>query len=220
MRQEQPDIGVVIVDDHPMTRLGLTFMLKTFDGITLLGEATNGKEALALCSATTPDVALIDMLLPDRSGPDLVYALRQQQPDLKIVALSSSDDRDLIERALKAGAISYMLKSMTAAELALTIRQAFVGQATLAPEAVQVLVEQMRRPHQEKIAFTERERSVLKLMAQGQSNVQIAAALFISPATVKGNVAALISKLGVTTRSEAIARAWAQGMIKPDELAT
>lgn len=215
--EQQPAIGVVIVDDHAMTRIGLSFMLKTLDAITLLGEAETGAQALEVCAATTPDVVLMDMLLPDCEGPAVIEALRRQQPGIQVVALSSFDDRALIERALQAGAISYVLKNVTAFDLAQTIRRAYAGKATLAPEAVQVLVEQMQRAVQPQVEFTERERLVLRLMAQGLANSQIGAQLYVSTATIKGHVRSILSKLGVTTRAEAIARAWAERLVTRDE---
>lgn len=213
---ERPTIGVVIVDDHAMTRIGLAFMLKTFDDITLLGEAETGDEALEVCAATSPDVVLMDMLIGRQEGPEVIGALRQRQPNIKVVALSSFDDRALIERAIQAGAISYVLKNITAFDLVRAIRQAHSGKATLAPEAVQALVEQMQRPLQAPIDLTEREWAVLRLMAQGQSNGQIAAQLYISAATVKGHVGSVLGKLGVTTRAEAIAQAWTQGLVQKE----
>lgn len=212
-------IGVVIVDDHAMTRIGLAFMLKTFDDITLLGEAETGEEALEVCAATKPDVVLMDMLLADQEGPAVIAALRERQPALKVVALSSFDDRALVERAIQAGAISYVLKNVSAIDLAQAIRKAAQGKATLSPEAAQVLVEQLQRPAQPQAEFTEREWAVLKLLAHGRSNSQIAEQLHVSAATVKGHVGAILGKLGVTTRSEAIARAWAQGLVTRDESA-
>jgi NarL family two-component system response regulator LiaR len=217
MSAQQRKIGVVVVDDHAMTRIGLAFMLKTFDDITMLGEAETGDEALDVCANVQPDVVLMDMLLADQQGPDVIAELRRRQPDIRVVALSSFDDQALVERALQAGAISYVLKNVTAFDLAQAIRRAYAGKATLAPEAVQALVAQMQRPAQPAIEFTERERAVLQLMARGQSNSQIAAQLFVSAATVKGHIGAILGKLGVTTRSEAIARVWAQGLVKPDE---
>jgi len=216
----RPKIGVVIVDDHAMTRIGLAFMLKTFDDVVLLGEADTGKDALALCAAARPDVVLMDMLLPDQEGPAVIAALRQQQPDIKVVALSSFDDRALVERAIQAGAISYMLKNITAFDLIATIRRAAEGRTTLSPEAAHVLVEQIQNPAQPHINFTPREWAVLQMMAQGQSNGQIGQQLHISAATVKGHVGMILSKLGVTTRSEAIARAWTQGLVKNGETRT
>lgn len=212
--EPQRPIGVVVVDDHAMTRLGLAFMLKTFADIALLGEAETIDDALAVCAATPPDVVVVDMLLGEQEGPDLITRLLEQQPGVRIVALSSFDDHALIQRALQAGAISYVLKNVTAFELAQTIRKASRGKVSLAPEAMQVLVEQLQRPSEPQIDFTEREWAVLRLLAQGQSNSQIGSHLHISAATVKGHVGAILGKLGVATRSEAIARAWADGLVQ------
>jgi NarL family two-component system response regulator LiaR len=216
--QQKQAIGVVIVDDHAMTRIGLSFMLKTFPDITLLGEAATGAEALEVCADRTPDVVLLDMRLPDREGPEVIAELRQQQPSIQVVAISSFDDREMIGQALKAGAISYVLKNVFALDLAEAIRNAAIGKATLAPEAIQAVVEQMRAPSANTPDFTEREWAVLQLMAQGNSNIQIAEQLFVSAATVKGHVGTILKKLHVATRSEAIAQAWARGLVDPNRL--
>lgn len=212
--ESQNRIGVVLVDDHAMTRIGLAFMLKTFPDIALLGEASTGAEALEICAASAPDVVLMDMHLPDQEGPAVIAALLQRQPNLRVMALSSFDDRALVERALQAGAISYVLKNVSAVELAQAIRRAYTGKATLSPEAAQVLVDRMHRPVEPQVEFTERERAVLQLLARGCSNAQIAEQLHVSAATIKGHVGAILGKLGVSTRAEAIARAWAQGLVQ------
>lgn len=210
-------IGVVIVDDHAMTRIGLAFMLKSYDDITLLGEAESAEEALEVCAATTPDVVLLDMLLGQDEGPEVIAALRRRLPQLKIVALSSFDEPALVQRAIQAGAISYVLKNVSAFDLVQAIRKAHSGKATLSPEAAQGLVTQLQRPARPQLDLSEREWAVLKLLAQGQSNAEIAAHLHLSAATVKGHVGIILSKLGVATRSEAIARAWAQGLVNREE---
>jgi NarL family two-component system response regulator LiaR len=210
-------IGVVLVDDHEVTRIGLSYMLKSFDDVALLGEAETGDEALQLCAATKPDVVLMDMLLGKQQGPEVIAALRQQQPGLKVVALSSFDDRGLVERALQSGAVSYILKNVSAFDLIHTIRQASQGKTTLAPEAAQALVEQLQHPKQAQLELTKREWAVLRLMAHGRSNSEIGEQLHISAATVKGHVGTILDKLEVTTRAEAIARAWSQGLVRRDE---
>ncbi|NTU81657.1 MAG: response regulator transcription factor [Chloroflexales bacterium] len=210
-------IGVVLVDDHEVTRIGLSYMLKSFDDITLLGEAETGEEALRLCAATTPEVVLMDMLLGEQQGPEVIAALRRQQPGIKVIALSSFDDRALVERALQAGAISYMLKNISAFDLIQTIRRASQGKTTLAPEAAQALVEQLQQPARAQVELTRREWAVLRRMAHGQSNGEIAEQLHISAATVKGHVGTILEKLGVTTRAAAIARAWTRGLVRRDE---
>lgn len=210
-------IGVVLVDDHEATRIGLSFMLKSFDDVTLLGEADTGEEALRICAATTPDVVLMDMLLGDREGPEVIAALRQQQPGVRVVALSSFDDRALVERALQAGAVSYILKNVSALDLIQTVRRAHQGKTTLAPEAAQALVEQLQHPEPAQLELTKREWAVLRLMAHGRSNGEIGEQLHISAATVKGHVGTILDKLGVTTRAEAIAQAWIQGIVRRDE---
>lgn len=213
----QHTIGVVLVDDHAMTRLGVAFMLKSFPDLAVLGEAGSGAEALAVCAAAAPDVVLMDMHLPDASGAEVTAALLERQPQVRVVALSSFDDHNLVERALRAGAISYVLKHVSALELAQAIRRAYEGKATLSPEAAQALVARMQRATQPQVEFTERERAVLNHLARGLSNRQIAELLRVSTATVKGHMGVILSKLGVATRSEAIVRAWSQGLVPRDE---
>lgn len=216
MPRKPYQIGVVIVDNHPMTRIGLTFMLKTFDDIGVLGEAERGSEVLELCVQKRPDVVVMDMMLPDGEGPTFIRILRQQLPSTQVIALSSFGERTLVEQALHAGAISYLLKNVTAHELAEAIRKAIDGKATLAAEALQALVEQIQRPQPLQVEFTEREQTVFELLAQGLSNGQIALQLHLSAATVKGHVGAILAKLGVNTRAEAIALSWSRGMVASD----
>lgn len=207
-------IRVMIVDDHAMTRIGLRFMLQTFADMEVVGEATSGEEALAACVENQPDVILMDMLLPDMEGSAVTVVVKQRYPAVQVIALSSFQDRDLIERALQAGAISYVLKNVSAVELAQAIRNAVSGQATLAPEAVQALVATIHRPAAPAVELTDREREVLALLAQGQSNNQIAAQLHLSVATIKWHVSAILDKLGVGSRAEAIAQAWRDGLVR------
>jgi NarL family two-component system response regulator LiaR len=213
MSDLQP-IRVVLVDDHAMLRGGLSFFLKGFDDLELVGEASGGKEAVSLCAETEPDVVLMDMMMPDMDGAEATRTIREQQPNVQVIALTSFQEEGLIERALQAGAIGYLLKNVTAEDLAQAIREAHAGRSTLAPEATAVLIRATRqRADQPDYGLTAREREVLSLLVEGLSNAQIAERLVISVATVKFHVRGVLTKLGVSSRTEAVAMALQQGLI-------
>ena len=207
-------IGVLIVDDHAMLRKGLRFFLRGFDDLELLGEADAAEEAIDLCAKTEPDVVLMDMILPGMDGAEATRAIRQRCPRTQVIALTSFQEEDLIERALAAGAIGYLLKSVNADELAEAIRDAHAGHSTLAPEATEALIQATReRSDHPDYGLTEREQEVLGLVAEGRSNAEIAEQLMISVATVKFHVSNILSKLGVDSRTEAVSVAWQQDLV-------
>ena len=211
---ESSSIRVLLVDDHAMLRKGLRFFLTGFDDLELVGEAASGKEAIRLCAELQPDVVLMDMVMPDMDGAAATQAIRQQSPSVEVIALTSFQEEDLIERALQAGAISYLLKNVSAQALAEAIRRAHAGHSTLAPEATEVLVKATRqRGGQHDYGLTERELEVLSLLVEGLSNAEIAERLVVSVATVKFHVRGILSKLGVSSRTEAVALAWQQSLI-------
>jgi NarL family two-component system response regulator LiaR len=197
-----------------MLRKGLRFFLAGFGDLELVGEAASGKEAIRLCAALQPDVVLMDMVMPDMDGAATTEAIRRQNPNLEVIALTSFQEEDLIERALQAGAISYLLKNVSADALADAIRQAHAGHSTLAPEATEALVKATRqRAARPKYDLTERELEVLSLLVEGLSNAEIAERLVVSVATVKFHVRGILSKLGVSSRTEAVALALQQDLI-------
>ncbi len=200
-------IRVLLVDDHNVVRSGLATFLKAFDDLELVAEAKNGLEAISLCQEHKPDVVLMDLLMPEMDGIAATRAILAQCPHIKIVAMTSFDEEELVHGVLAAGAISYLIKNVTADELAKAIRAAATGKSTLSPEAARVLVQATRPSHQPTFDLTEREREVLGLVVQGNSNQQIADALVISLATVKAHISNILSKLGVSSRAEAIAYA-------------
>jgi NarL family two-component system response regulator LiaR len=197
-------IHVMVVDDHTMVRRGLATLLKVFDDLELAGEAENGAAAIELCGKILPDVVLMDMVMPDMDGATATRAIRQQYPQVKVIVLTSFKEGVLIKNALEAGAIGYLLKDVTADELARAIRAAHSGWATLSPEAAQALVETANQPLAPGLDLTEREREVLALMVEGLNNTQIAGRLTVSPSTIKSHVSNILSKLGVASRTEAV----------------
>ena len=197
-------IRVMLVDDHTMVRRGLATFLKAFDDLELAGEAEGGEAAIRLCAEVLPDVILMDMAMPDMDGAAATRAIRQQFPHVQVIALTSFKEGDLVKNALEAGAIGYLLKDVSADELAGAIRSAHAGRATLSPEAAQALVETANQPPAPGLDLTERELEVLALMVEGLNNTQIAGRLTVSSSTIKSHVSNILSKLGVASRTEAV----------------
>jgi NarL family two-component system response regulator LiaR len=206
MIPSQP-IRVMLVDDHTMVRRGLATFLKVFDDLELAGEAASGDAAIQLCAQVLPDVVLMDMVMPDMDGATATRAIRGQFPMVQVIALTSFKEEWLIQSALQAGAIGYLLKDVSADELARAIRAAHAGRATLSPEAAQALVHAATQPPAPGHDLTERERAVLALLVEGLNNTEIAERLVVSPSTIKSHVSNILSKLGVTSRTEAAALA-------------
>jgi NarL family two-component system response regulator LiaR len=197
-------IRVLIVDDHTMVRRGLTTFLKVYDDLELAGEASSGQAAIQLCAQLQPDVVLMDMVMPDMDGATATRLIRKQYESIQVLALTSFKEETLVQGALQAGAIGYLLKDVSADELAQAIRAAHAGRATLSPEAAQALVHAASQPPAPGFDLTERELVVLALMVEGLNNTQIAARLTVSPSTIKSHVSNILSKLGVASRTEAV----------------
>lgn len=197
-------IRVMLVDDHLMVRRGLATFLMVFDDMELVGEADNGADAIQRCSEILPDVVLMDMVMPGMDGVTATRSIRQRFPSVQVLVLSSFKENELIKNALQAGAIGYLLKDVTADELALAIRSAHAGRTTLSPDVAQVIVNAASQPPKPGLDLTLREREVLVLMVEGLNNTQIAGRLTVSPSTVKSHVSNILSKLGVSNRTEAV----------------
>jgi NarL family two-component system response regulator LiaR len=206
-------IKVMIVDDHAVVRSGLSAFLLAFDDLEHAGDATGGAEAVSKCMTLRPDVVLMDLVMPDVDGAEATRRIKEACPEVQVIALTSFKEDDLVQGALKAGALSYLLKNVTADELADAIRKAHAGRPTLAPEAAQVLIKAATEPAQEE-GLTSRELEILKLMVHGDSNPDIAEKLFVSRSTVKFHVSNILMKLGTATRTEAVAVALQRKLVQ------
>ncbi|MGD8405270.1 MAG: response regulator transcription factor [Anaerolineales bacterium] len=205
---ERKLIRVMLVDDHAVVRSGLSTFLMTCDDMELVGEASSGEQALSLCSRVEPDVVLMDLVMPSMDGATATREIRKKCPDIQVIALTSFKEQELVQGALQAGAIGYLLKDVSADELANAIRAAYAGKPTLAPEAAQALIQATRMPA-EKVGFdlTDREKEVLALMVEGLNNNHIADRLVVSRSTAKFHVSSVLSKLNASSRTEAVATA-------------
>lgn len=204
---EVDKVRVMIVDDHAVVRSGLAAFLRAFDELELVGEAGSGEEAVRKCLELAPDVILMDLMMPGMNGAEATRLVRQQCPDTQVIALTSFKEDDLMQKTLQAGAIGYLFKNVSADDLFKAILAAKSGRPSLAPEAAQALIHAVTQPQTVGFDLTEREHEVLALMVKGQNNPQIADQLVISRSTVKFHVSSILSKLGVTSRTEAVALA-------------
>jgi NarL family two-component system response regulator LiaR len=212
MTQDDP-IRVMIVDDHAVVRSGLGAFLTVFDDLEMAAEAGSGPEAVRLCQELDLDVVLMDLVMPEMDGAQATKAIKQECPQIQVIALTSFREEELVQGALEAGAISYLLKNVSADELADAIRAAHAGKPTLAPEATQALIHAATKPPEPRYDLTPREKEVLGLLIKGMSNPEIAEKLVVSQSTVKFHVSSILSKLGVSSRTEAVALAVQKNLV-------
>jgi DNA-binding NarL/FixJ family response regulator len=210
-------IRVLITDDHGVVRQGLRMFLSLDPDFEVVGEAENGREALQMVRELEPDVVLMDLLMPVMDGVSATEAIRKELPGVEVVALTSVLEDASVTGAVRAGAIGYLLKDTDSEELGRAIRAAAEGRVYLAPEAAERLMREVRAPESPE-ALTEREMEVLKLLARGKANKQIASALHVSEKTVKAHVSAVLMKLGVQSRTQAALHAVKAGLVSLDEL--
>jgi DNA-binding NarL/FixJ family response regulator len=206
-------IRLIIVDDHPVVRDGLRGMLSGDPDLEVIGEASDGEEALALVAAVRPDVILMDLRMPRRGGAAATRALAESGSTARVLVLTTYDSDSDVVPALEAGATGYLLKDSPRDELVRAIRAAARGEAVLAPSVATRLVSQLRAPAHD--ALSERELEVLTLIAQGETNRGAAARLFISEATVKTHLLHIYEKLEVNDRAAAVAAAYERGLLVP-----
>jgi two-component system, NarL family, response regulator LiaR len=211
---EQRATRVAIVDDHAMVRSGLAAFLSVADDLELVGEAENGQQALRLCAEERPDVVLMDLVMPGMDGVATTRAIRERFPDIRVIALTSFPEDRLVQDVLAAGALSYLLKNVGADELARAIRAAREGRSTLAPEAAQVLIQRATHAPPPGHDLSPREKEVLALMVLGLSNPDIADRLVVGRSTIKFHVSSILGKLGVQSRTEAVALAVQHHLVK------
>jgi len=204
-----PDVRVLVVDDQQLIRDGIASMLDIQPGVAVVGTAKNGQEALEQASALAPDIILMDIHMPVMNGIEATLKLRQQIPESQVVMLTTFDDESYIIRSLQAGACGYLLKDIAVDELAQAVKLAHAGVYQLAPEIAGKLVGNLRvesqpkAPRPSELGLTKRELEVLKLIARGATNREIAEQLFVSQGTVKNHVSSILNRLGLRDRMQA-----------------
>jgi two-component system, NarL family, response regulator LiaR len=219
MTLEIEPITIVLADDHAITRHGLRALLETASDVSIVGEAANGQEAVKLCADHAPDVALVDMIMPDVNGLEVTRRVKTVSPRTQVVILTSYHEDEYLLPAVKAGALSYLLKDISPDELLRAVRKAAQGEAMLQPKIASQLMRSLHADAEKNNRFgglSDRELDVLRLIAEGLSNADIGSRLFISEKTVKSHVGNILSKLHLTDRTQAAVLAWKEGLMKSD----
>ena len=213
-------ITVLLVDDHAVVRQGVRTFLETQADLSVVGEAGSGEEAVSLAAQYVPDVVLMDLIMPDMDGVEATRKVKQVSARSQVVVLTSYHEDEHIFPALKAGALSYVLKDLSAEELAAAVRKAAVGEAVLHPRVASRVIKELQGLRSEKVnpftELSERELEVLKLIADGMSNAEMAAKLVLSEKTIKGHVSNILSKLHLADRTQAAVFAWREGVVRKE----
>jgi len=210
-------IRVLVADDHSVVRQGLRMFLLVQPDMELVGEAQNGREAVALAAKFAPDVVLMDLLMPEMDGVAATAAIKAARPETQVLVLTTFLDDQRVAEAIQAGAVGFLLKEIEADDLIKAVRGAARGEPQLHPDAARMLMGLATRPKpapDQSAALTERERDVIALLAEGQSNKQIARELSISETTVKGHVANILGKLALADRTQAAVYAVRNGLAR------
>jgi DNA-binding NarL/FixJ family response regulator len=210
-------VRVLIADDHGVVRQGLRMFLSLDPELAVVGEAENGEEALLMTRELGPDVVLMDLLMPGMDGVEATRAIRNELPDVEVMALTSVLEDNFVTAAVRAGAIGYLLKDSKPEELIRAIKGAADGQVQLAPEAAARLMREVRAPESPE-ELTYRETEILKLLARGKANKQIGSTLFLEEKTIKAHVSSILKKLKVQSRTQAALQAVRAGLVTIDEL--
>jgi len=213
-------ITVLLVDDHAVVRQGVRMFLDTQADLSVVGEASSGEDAVDLAVQHVPDVVLMDLIMPDMDGVEATRRVKQVSPRSQVVVLTSYHEDEHIFPALKAGALSYVLKDLSAEELAEAVRKAAVGEAVLHPRVAARVIKELQGKREDALnpftELSERELEVLKLIADGMSNAEMAAKLVLSEKTIKGHVSNILSKLHLVDRTQAAVYAWREGVVRKD----
>ncbi|MDX1662636.1 MAG: response regulator transcription factor [Candidatus Promineifilaceae bacterium] len=211
---EEEKIRIAVVDDHMVVREGLITLLETFPEFELIGEAGSGEEAIEICTGLQPDVILMDLVMGAMGGVEATRIIRERCPETQVLAVTSYKETELVRGVLEAGATGYILKTVTAEELAGAVRAASRGELTVAAEASQVVIEAMTAPPAPGRDLTAREQEVLQLLVEGLSNNEIGIRLDVSPNTVKNHLRSIYSKLNVSSRTAATTLAIKHGLVE------
>lgn len=213
-------ISVLLVDDHAMVRQGVRAFLITQPDISVVSEAGSGEEAVKLSAQYIPDVILMDLIMPDMDGVEATRRVKQVSPRSQVVVLTSYHEDEHIFPALKAGALSYILKDVSADELAAAVRKAAIGEAVLHSRVAARVIKELQGRRADSVnpftELSERELEVLKLIADGMSNAEMAAKLVLSEKTIKGHVSNILSKLHLADRTQAAVYAWREGVVRKE----
>lgn len=214
-------ISLLITDDHSIVRQGIRVFLELQPDFTVLGEADSGEAAVRIAAELVPDVVLMDLVMPGIGGVEATRQVKQASPHSQVIVLTSYHEDEFIFPALRAGAISYVLKDVSPDELAETVRKAAQGESVLHPRVASRVVQELRGAKRDTPnlfqELSDRELEVLRLIADGRSNAEIAEKLFISEKTVKGHVSNILSKLHMLDRTQAAVLAWQQGLMQRKE---